>query len=213
MPTPTATPTPTLTATPTPTPTPSATPTPTPTAAHTIPFVGIDVVTTGNTATAINGHTVAAVVLSTDVQTCIEVTNGTTFGVDVVLHGLPADPAPTVLGDKLAGVSYDIDYDGAIIQLGNDDDTDTLYDEDTQIEGAGGDQDGDGSDGEEGNDDPNAIGATIGHNPSFILSGPSDFSKGTGNDGPPVSSTSTGTWSDFQFTSPYFFSSTAARLW
>ncbi|MDO8616207.1 MAG: hypothetical protein Q7T33_10830, partial [Dehalococcoidia bacterium] len=86
-------------------------------AAGTITFVGIDVVTTGNTATQINGHLVAAVVLATDVQTCIQVANDATFEIDVVLHGLPADATPTTGGDRLAGVNYDIDYDGAIVKL------------------------------------------------------------------------------------------------
>ncbi|MDO8614298.1 MAG: hypothetical protein Q7T33_01000, partial [Dehalococcoidia bacterium] len=125
-------------------------------AAGTITFVGIDVDTTGNTATQINGHLVAAVVLATDVQTCIQVANGATFDIDVVLHGLPADATPTTGGDRLAGVNYDIDYDGAIVKLGNDDDGDLKFDEDTLIGDT--DQDSDGSDGEEGNDDPNLIG-------------------------------------------------------
>ncbi|MDO8617056.1 MAG: hypothetical protein Q7T33_15205 [Dehalococcoidia bacterium] len=157
-------------------------------AAGTITFVGIDVVTTGNTSTQINGHLVAAVVLATDVQTCISVANGATFNIDIVLHGLPADATPTTGGDRLAGVNYDIDYDGAIVKLGNNDDpgTDGLYDEDTLIGDT--DQDGDGSDGEEGNDDPNSIGATTGHTP-IMLSGANDFSKGNGVD--------TATWSDF----------------
>ncbi|MDO8617062.1 MAG: hypothetical protein Q7T33_15235, partial [Dehalococcoidia bacterium] len=132
------------------------------------------------------------VVLATDVQTCISVINGTTFEIDVVLNGLPPDATPTATGDRLAGVNYDIDYDGAIVKLGNDDDLDGLWDEDTLIGDT--DQDSDGSDGEEGNDDPNLIGATIGHNTSFLLNGANDFSKGNGAD--------TATWSDFH--SSYF---------
>ncbi|MDO8614791.1 MAG: hypothetical protein Q7T33_03520, partial [Dehalococcoidia bacterium] len=108
------------------------------------------------------------------------------------LHGLPADATPTTGGDRLAGVNYDIDYDGAIVKLGNDDDSDGLFDEDTLIGDT--DQDSDGSDGEEGNDDPNLIGATIGHNTSFLLNGANDFSKANGFD--------TATWSDFH--SSYF---------
>ncbi len=159
-------------------------------AAGTINFVGIDVVTTGNDATHINGHTGASgdtVVISNDVQTCIEVANGAVFNIDVVLDGLPA-------GERLQGAVYDIDYDGTIVKLGNDDDHDGLYDEDT-VHGEG-DRDGDGSDGEEGNNDPNGINATVGHDINSFMLGWTpppgfavDVSRGNGYD--------TVTWSDF----------------
>ncbi|MDO8616329.1 MAG: hypothetical protein Q7T33_11445 [Dehalococcoidia bacterium] len=146
-------------------------------AAGTINFVGLDLVTTSNTSTQINGHTAGSVVLSSDVQSCIQVQNGSAFSIDVVLDGLPAN---TDASRRLAGANYDVDYDGSIVKIGNDDDVDSLYDEDTQI--GDGDQDADNFDGEEGNDDPNGTGATIGHNIGFILTGANDLSDGNGND-------------------------------
>jgi RHS repeat-associated protein len=168
-------------------------------AAGTINFVGLDVVTTGNTASTINGHGNTftggdLVVLSTDIQTCIQVAVNDVFAIDVVLDGLPKG-ATAATGEKLAGVNYDIDYDGSIVKLGNDDDADGLYDEDTQVDGIDQDHFVFTDDGEEGDDDPMWIGATIGHDTDLgILLGANDFSKGNGFD--------TSYWSDFH--SSYF---------
>ena len=150
------------------------------TAAGTITTVAIDTDPTGNTASVVG-----------TIDTCISKAINDVFTIDVVMKGLPT-------GEKLAGLNYDIDYNGAVVQLGNNDDpgTDSLYDEDTQV--ADGDEDSDSVAGEEGPDGPNSL-ATIGHDPNFALSAPTDFSKGNGNDGPPVSATSTGTWSDYFF--------------
>ena len=136
--------------------------------------VGLPNTTPNNTSTVVGA-----------IDTCISVSTGDVFEIDVVMIGLPS-------GQKLAGAEYDIDYDGNVVQLGNDDDADGRYDEDTLAGDFGGDQDADGTDGEEGNDDPLGIGATIGHDPNFVLSGPTDFSKGNGWD--------TATWSDFMAT-------------
>jgi len=180
---PTPTPTPTPPGTPTPTsdptgePPPTGEPTPTPAASGgTVTTVAIDTDTAGNTGSAVG-----------TIDTCISVSNGSAFTIDVVMAGLPA-------GQQLAGVSYDIDYNSAVVQLGNDDDGDGRFDEDTVV--GDGDQDGDGKDGEEGK----GGGGTIGHESNFLFLGATDWSQGNGNDGPPVSSTSTGTWSDFSFT-------------
>jgi hypothetical protein len=140
-------------------------------AAGTITTVAIDTDITGNTKTPSAVGTI---------ETCKSMTVGQTAEIDVVLKGLPS-------GEKLAGVQYDIDYDGAVVKLGNDDDGDGRFDEDTLVEGPpNGDQDNDGTDGEEGPDG----GGTVGHNPDFLLSGPTDFGKGNGID--------TTTFSDFE---------------
>ena len=152
-------------------------PTPTPTAsAGTVATVAIDTNTAGNAAGTVG-----------PIDTCISVPNGSTFIIDVVMVGLPA-------GQQLFGVNYDIDYNPAVVQLGNDDDGDGRFDEDT---GAGnGDEDSDGEAGEEGT----SGGGTIGHDPGFVLMGATDWSQGNEHDGPPASATSAGTWSDFSFT-------------
>ncbi len=110
-PTPTATPAPTPTPTPTPT-TPTSTPTPTP-PLSTVDLVAIDMDTTGN-----DDSTVGTI------ENCGEIAAvGDTHTFDLVIKGV--DPA-----DRIKGYQIDIDYDPAVIQIGIDDDGDTLIDED-----------------------------------------------------------------------------------
>jgi hypothetical protein len=132
------------------------------------------------------------------IDECIVVAPGAFFDINVVMSGLPATPT---VADRLAGFNFDIGYPTAApgfgappnlvaagLVLGNDDDGDGLYDEDTQLEAI--DQDGNNGDGEEGGSPP-YIGhdVTGGGNPvdfpanvagSVILPGGNDISVANG---------------------------------